>query len=109
MRLRLCCIYAELDRVSDALEGCTNVEQIDLSHNKLKDANGFSSLAQLQKLDLTANRVTDFIAISLPATIECIRLAGNNIKAPSDLKGASCQTRWSGLTLFLASLQAWHL
>merc|ERR1719446_1511503 len=65
-----------------SLQKCVNLTSLDLSSNKLRDADGLKELTKLQTLDLSGNNISHFIGIELPVSLETIHLSGNSIKAP---------------------------
>merc|ERR1711939_133477 len=89
----------DIDAVGACLAECPNLTKLDLSHNKLKEAVGFGDCAQLQTLDLSANFIPHLIGVELPQSLECLKMAGNTIKEPSDLPSLTSLPKLSSLYL----------
>ena len=49
-----------ISRLGDSLKGCENLEEVNISHNKLKDGTGLASNTKLKTADFSANSISDF-------------------------------------------------
>jgi len=88
-------------RAIEALAPCTNLEVLDLSHNRLVRIEGLDGLLKLKTLRLAHNEIGTLEGLDHLAALEVLALDGNRITA---IDGAACLTKLARLRTL--SLQA---
>jgi len=63
------------------LGNLTNLQELIIDHNKLKDIHGLENLAQLRVLDLRFNEITELKGLEYLTNLQKIYLKGNPIRA----------------------------
>jgi Leucine-rich repeat (LRR) protein len=71
------------------LEYCTNLTNLDLSHNDISDISPLANLNNLKELNLGSNNITDISTLAGLSNLTTLHLDGNQIDDISGLTGMS--------------------